>query len=289
MNENPGNYLTKSPTYKRTTIKSKKKHKRKQLIRATRYIFFWLLVLCVAVLVKKTFFSFPTSSVPETILYSSESSDILADANYSDYPASLLELAEKKPETIAFVNNYGNYLANLEDKSPISITKDYTPGEIPLFIQWDTRWGYEHYGDDFIAVNGCGPTALSMVAVGLTGNTELNPKAIADFSYEQGYLVEGRGSSWDLMTKGAETLGLTSEELPLNDDVIISRLTNGNPIIASMRPGDFTTSGHFIVLTGIAPNEKIIVNDSDSLIRSNQTWDLDTLTKQIKNLWAFSS
>ncbi len=287
MNDNPGNYLTKSQTYK-MTIKSKKTLRRKKLMHFAYYSSFWLLVLCAAILVKQAFFSFPTSSFPETIPHSDNSPDILTSSDYLDYPDSLLELAAKKPETVGFVKNYGNYLANLDSKAPISIVHDYTPGEIPLFIQWDTRWGYEYYGDDFIAVNGCGPTSLSMVAVGLTGNTDLNPKVVADFSYEQGYLVEGRGSSWDLMTKGASTLGLTSEELPLYDATILNHLANGNPIIASMRPGDFTTSGHFIVLTGIAPDGKIIVNDSDSLIRSNQTWDLDTLTTQIKNLWAFS-
>ena len=160
--------------------------------------------------------------------------------------------------------------------------------DLPHFLQWDQRWGYEKYGSDFIAINGCGPTALSMVAVGLTGNTKLNPKAVADISYKNGYLVDGKGSRWDLMTSGAKLLGLESKELPLSASTIYNALNEGHPIIASMKPGDFTSSGHFIVLVGVTETGKIIVNDSDSIARSNTEWDLTTLMNQMKNLWAFS-
>lgn len=54
-----------------------------------------------------------------------------------------------------------------------------------------------------------------------------------------------------------------------------------------MKPGDFTTSGHFILMTGITEDGKIIVNDSDSRKRSNITWDLDVIMGQVKGLWKF--
>lgn len=287
MNDYPKNYLTKSETYK-ITMHSNKIRKQNKLLSFACYSLFWLLILCLAIFMKKFYLSSTASSLPKTPAYSEHYLEYLIGSDAASYPDSLLELASKKPETIDFVKNYNHYLQGLDTKESISLASDYTPGEIPLLIQWDTRWGYEYYGDEFIAVNGCGPTALSMVAVGLTGNTHLNPKAIADFSYEQGYLVKGRGSSWDLMTKGAHSLGLISTELPLNDATILKELSSGHPIIASMKPGNFTTSGHFIVLAGIASNGEIIVNDPDSIVRSQQTWDLETLTKQIKNLWAFS-
>lgn len=287
MNDNTGNYLQKSLTYNTKSIASKKRAKRRRIAYGIRFVCLWLMILSVAVLLKKLVFTSPVRAFtesPSSMLDTSSS-----NLDYLNYPPTLIELAENKPETVDFVKNYTNHLNKPASTTPISITNDYTPGEIPLFIQWDTRWGYDYYGSDFIAINGCGPTALSMVTVGLTGNTDLNPKAVADFSYANGYLVEGKGSSWDLMTKGAKKLGLTSEELPLSSAIIMDKLTNGSPIIASMRPGDFTTSGHFIVLTGVTSDGKIIVNDSDSILRSHTTWELDTLIKQIKNLWAFSA
>ncbi|MEG1255398.1 C39 family peptidase [Clostridium sp.] len=231
------------------------------------------------------------------ISYKSEDKDLSSQMSTSDklneilsnkdiYPESLIELAEKKSETIDFVYNYATrdngestkQTGNFENKK----------GKFPLFIQWDERWGYEKYGDNFIAINGCGPTSLAMVAVGLTGNTDINPKSVADFSYENSYYVNGIGSSWELMSEGAKQFGLKSKELPLDESVILSTLRNGEPIIATMGPGEFTDSGHYILLTGITDDGKIIVNDSDSKIRSEKKWDIDIFMKETKNLWKFS-
>ena len=55
-----------------------------------------------------------------------------------------------------------------------------------------------------------------------------------------------------------------------------------------MRKGDFTTTGHFIVLVGIEDG-KIKVNDPNSKERSNLLWDYERLEYQIKTLWEFSS
>lgn len=54
-----------------------------------------------------------------------------------------------------------------------------------------------------------------------------------------------------------------------------------------MRPGDFTTTGHFIVLTG-AEDGRIRVNDPNSRKRSEKLWDYDRLEYQINNLWVFT-
>ncbi|MGL5695106.1 MAG: hypothetical protein ACRCXA_13570, partial [Peptostreptococcaceae bacterium] len=109
--------------------------------------------------------------------------------NINSYPMSLINLASNNIETIDFVADYINYSTKITEE--ISIKEDYKTGEIPLFIQWDKRWGYDKYGDEFIAVNGCGPTCLAMVAVGLTGDTEINPKVITNYSEKNGYLANG--------------------------------------------------------------------------------------------------
>ena len=203
------------------------------------------------------------------------------------YPNSLIELAAKKPETISFVAYYPKYATDDAAILATSMMETYTSFNIPLYLQWDFRWGYEKYGEDFLAINGCGPTCLSMVLAKLTGNTEWTPKAVADFSYNSGYLVKGVGTSWALMTEGANTLGIYGETIPLEPSIIHELLENGFPLIASMRAGHFTTKGHFIVLTGIDENGQIHVNDPDSLIRSQQTWDLDLILSEAKNMWAF--
>lgn len=201
-----------------------------------------------------------------------------------DYPESLLELAERNPEVKQFVLDY----PEKKDKEvSIDISGEVAEGEIPLFLQWDERWGYQSYGEDMIAITGCGPTCLSMVYCGLTGDTAYHPLRMAQFAEENGYYVEGSGTAWDLMTKGARQLGLSAEELVFDEEHITSELRAGHPVICSMRPGDFTTAGHYIVLKGLDGSGDVCVCDPNSVSNSSRTWSLERIMPQIKNLWVY--
>lgn len=204
------------------------------------------------------------------------------------YPDSLIRLYEKHPEAREFVLDYKNHINDNESDESINIAGDVTDGKIPLFIQWDERWGYKTYGDDFLAVTGCGPTALSMVCVGLTGDMNMNPYAVAKLAQADGYYVNGSGSSWDMMTGLAGDLGLSANELGLDADTIRSKLRDGHPIICIMGPGDFTSTGHFIVLTGVKSNGDVTVNDPNSRKNSDKSWNLEEIMSQMRNLWVYS-
>ena len=202
--------------------------------------------------------------------------------NADQYPEDLLELLANNEETADFVLDY----PQKKDLAPAESIGDMSGG-IPLLLQWDERWGYAIYGDNMIAINGCGPTALAMVAAGLTGDAGITPDRVARYAAEQGYYEGDAGTSWTLMTEGARQFGIYGEELGLDEGGIYSALESGHPIICSMKPGDFTTTGHFIVLTGIEDG-RIRVNDPNSRIRSEKLWDYSTLEHQISNLWEFS-
>ena len=133
------------------------------------------------------------------------------------------------------------------------------------------------------AVNGCGPTAVAMVVSGLLCDPSVTPYKVAKFAEEQGYYAGESGTSWTLMSEGVQSFGIWGEELGLSRSEVFSALESGCPIICSMRPGDFTTTGHFIVLTKVE-NGKIKVNDPNSRIRSGQLWDYERLEPQIQNL-----
>lgn len=201
------------------------------------------------------------------------------------YPQELIDLLEKNEETYDFVINYPE---NRERDFEIDLSAELKEGEIPLFLQWDERWGYKKYGSNMIALTGCGPTCLSMVYIGLTGDDSMNPKEMAKFSEKSGYYTEN-GTSWSFMTEGAEILGLTAEELPLDENCIKQNLSEGNPVICSMGAGDFTTQGHFIVLTSVDKNGNILLHDPNSKKNSEQAWEYTRLEKQIKNLWGYTA
>ena len=127
-----------------------------------------------------------------------------------------------------------------------------------------------------------------LVAAGLTGDNTVTPYKVAQFSAGNGYYAGDSGTSWSLMTEGAQQFGIYGEEMGLSEDEVFSALENGHPIICSMRPGDFTTTGHFIVLTGVEDG-KIRVNDPNSRVRSGKLWDYSRLEYQINNLWVYTA
>ena len=55
-----------------------------------------------------------------------------------------------------------------------------------------------------------------------------------------------------------------------------------------MSAGDFTASGHFIVIYGY-DEEGYLINDPNCVARSREHWSWDRLEKQIKNIWIYSS
>lgn len=198
------------------------------------------------------------------------------------YPETMLEALKKNPEIQDFVKNY-------PDSEPVvqgGLNDEEKEQEHPLFLQWDARWGYVSYGDDNIGLSGCGPACLSMVIFSLTRNENATPDAIADFSMEMGYYEYGAGTSWNLLTEAAVQYGINAEGLSLDEGVMKNHLDSGHMIICSMGPGDFTTTGHFIVIYGY-DEEGFLVNDPYSRIRSNKRWDYDTISGQIRAMWVY--
>ncbi len=162
---------------------------------------------------------------------------------------------------------------------------EWRAGELPELYQIDPAWADEPYAGGTVGENGCGPTCLAMAYVALTGRTDMDPATMAAFSEREGYTVDGM-TAWALMTEGAHALGLTSEELPANAASIRAALEAGQVIIASVRPGDFTTTGHFIVLAGIAANGELEIRDPNSAERTHETWGIERVLGQCANLWA---
>ena len=207
--------------------------------------------------------------------------------NLDAYPRELLVLALKNSEAAQFVADYPERIGRRYTAGKIDVSGELKDGELPYFIQWDERWGYAAYGSGIMGLSGCGPTCLAMVAAGLTGNAAANPLAVADYSSAQGWYVEGYGTEWELMRSGAAYFGLRWRELPLDADRMCAALDAGQPIIASMGPGDFTDSGHYIVLRGYT-SDGFRVLDPNSPDNTELVWPYSRIKDQIMNLWAYS-
>lgn len=189
---------------------------------------------------------------------------------------------------VTYLTEQGTDSKAQEEHADSTPRSEWKRGSMPYLYQIDRQWDDEPYAGGTVRKNGCGPTALSMVYVALTGHTDLDPASIAAFSERNGHVTNGM-TAWTLMTDGAAQLGLVSEELSADVGAVEGALTHGHPIICSVRPGDFTTTGHFIVLEGLDENGQLIVHDPNSAERSGQRWGVDRVLAQCANLWAFSA
>ncbi len=203
--------------------------------------------------------------------------------HHQQYPEELINLAIKNEETIDFVKNYINYKEN--PTIPTNIGE--LSHEVPLLLQWDQRWGYLAYGNNCIALTGCGPTCLSMVISYLTQDNTITPYTIASYSLKHHYYLQGVGTKWELMTKAASHFGVNARQLSLSKENMIQELNLHHPLIASVRKGDFTDKGHFIVISQYK-NGQFKVNDPNSISKSNQLYDYERLEEQINNIWVYS-
>lgn len=208
------------------------------------------------------------------------------------YPEELLNLLSRNVETVDFVYSYPELVKqglNTEEAAwKASLTEEELESEHPLFLQWDNRWGAIPYGSSMMALSGCGPTCLSMAAVALTGNAEATPAAVAMYAMENGFYTEGAGTAWSLMTDGCTEYGLQAQDISVSEEAMIEKLQDGCMLICSVSPGDFTQTGHFIVIYGYEDGW-FEVNDPNSVSNSEAKWKFDRLAGQIRSMWALSA
>lgn len=207
------------------------------------------------------------------------------EATAAGYPAKVIELLDKNPETVQFVEDYGKK----KDQAPaatVEAENGYS-GMFPEILQWDERWGYAPYGTSIIAVSGCGPTCVSMVVVGLTGDKTVTPAVVADYATQNHYVDGNNDTTWAFMTSGVEHWGLKCRESNGTESEIAQELQAGHPVICSMRPGDFTDIGHFIILTSY-DNGNVTICDPFSLENSQKSWNYSQISSQIKAVWVYS-
>ena len=145
-------------------------------------------------------------------------------------------------------------LANQQRKEYISV---------PLYYQDD--YPDTLYGDGTVKTSGCSVTAISMIATYLTGYEYL-PNELA-------YYFGGRAiNNMARLEYAAETLALPYEK-PKNWDFTFAELKEGKvAIVLVSENSKFTDSQHFIVLTGVTEDDKILVNDPSAV--NYKRWDL---------------
>ena len=183
--------------------------------------------------------------------------------------------------TTSFSNNAGN---STGESGAGDIINNF-----PYYNQGDPNWGKKGYGPGTIASSGCGPTSMAMVMKSY--GTNVTPVDTVQYSLDHGFRTKNQGTAWGYFANIARANGLTAEQYDGGQkgiEVTKAKLASNIPVIGSMRPGDFTKGGHFVVFSGIDQDGTIRVNDPSSRERSTKKWDAQHALSQAKQFWAIS-
>lgn len=199
------------------------------------------------------------------------------------YDSDILEFVLKDEDRLSFAQAYPKRESYKEGNATLEMSSK----EVLPLLQWDLRWGYVPYGDGYLYQYGCAPTCLSMVFSFLKQDPALTPDQLAQYSMQNGYYVEGIGTDWTFLDRAGEAFGVNASRIPCSVESMQSSLQQGQILVCSMLPGDFTTEGHFIVIDGLQDGQ-FSVRDPNSKKHTQKLWNPQTILEQTQAIWAYS-
>jgi len=146
------------------------------------------------------------------------------------------------------------------------------------YLQYDTRWGYITFSShsdpkQTIATSGCGAASFAMVAATFL-DPNIKPPDIAKMIVDNFFRTYNNGVDWGFFEFAAKKHGLPFKQSYSTDEAI-EALKNGALVVASMGPGYFTKTGHYILLWGLSEDgTQILVNDPNSEMRTRASCDI---------------
>ncbi len=157
-------------------------------------------------------------------------------------------------------------------------------------------WGSLPFGGGTVATSGCSVTCLAMVLSYLKGGVDpggwVYPSdivaSIAGKYGSHNYFYTSGGQKWDIFPAVAGIYGVSCRQISTAS--IADALAAGHPVVMSCRPGEFTSAGHFIVLSGLTEDGYVVVNDPNPAHASYsyKKYTVSYLAGCGKGWWAFS-
>ena len=166
------------------------------------------------------------------------------------------------------------------------------------YKQYDSKWGGLPYAlpgeNGTIKTSGCGPTTIADVLASIV-SPYIDPVTCASWARANGYKAFNAGTYYSYFVPQAAAYGVKVKQLNSSNiygktnhsahDVALSELMKGNWLIACMGKGNWTKSGHFILVYGFKDGN-VYINDpaSAKANRACNTWQL--FKSQVKVYWA---
>lgn len=164
---------------------------------------------------------------------------------------------------------------------PVEILADEQNQQLKVVYYNQADYPGEKIGGSTIQAAGCGPTAVAVCYSSLTGKKADVPK-MCDQAYKHGWYYTGQGCSHSVIPGLSKLYGLNCKGLGYSKDAVEKALRAGHPVVALMGPGDFTDSGHFVVLTRMVGKDRVKIADVGSRANTYKTWSLKDVVQQGK-------
>ena len=213
-----------------------------------------------------------------------------------EYMPYVIDHAEGNPNVIHFlyVRAHGgaspeefSYTDEERQKSLPLLGSD-VHGLVPLLMQWDWRWGFDHYGGGPAGLTACAPTCMAMIGFGLTGDESITPRSLSVRSEQTGYWVNGSGTSWDFVTNAFPDGRVSGWRINPDADSVRSELSAGHPVLINVGIGKFAAVGHFMVISGTDADGNFILNDPNNIDNCTRTWPWEDLAGEVTAAWSYA-
>ena len=169
------------------------------------------------------------------------------------------------------------------------------------YLQTDPRWGSLDYSapgeKTTIAASGCGPTAMAMV-LATWADPSVIPKTECAWALAHGYKAPRQGTYYGYFEPAGARYGLRVTRLNYTSlygkstsayhAQVKDALDRGELVIACMGPGNWTSSGHYVLVWKI-DGDTIYINDpaSTKAARTKGSWSL--FRQQVKYYWTIEN
>lgn len=168
------------------------------------------------------------------------------------------------------------------------------------YLQTDPRWKNKDYSakgeSTTIGASGCGPTAAAMLIETLTGKT-FTPEDSCKWSLQHGYKAVKRGTYYSYFVPQFAYFGIHCYQLSWENtyhkpnssvhDKAIALLKQGYYLIALMKKGNWTSSGHFVVVWWA--DGKVYINDPASKKITRIEGDMNTFRNEAAYYWVIDA
>ena len=171
------------------------------------------------------------------------------------------------------------------------------------YLQTDSRWKNKLYAvkgeKSTIGGSGCGPTAMSMV-LATWADKSVTPETECAWALRNGYKCLNSGTYYSYFVPAAKRYGLKCTMLngasiygngnsPYHEQAR-KAVQRGDLVIACMGKGNWTSSGHYILLWDIRDgNVTAYINDPASTKAARIRGDYALFKRQVKYYWVITN